>query len=262
MRRAFLLTLLAATLSAQTFAPAGTLKFEAVSIKKSQSGEKPHGTQPESGGRRYIGAVIPLRSYLYVAYQVRPDQIVGGPAWLDSDNWDLNAEAEKPSSIEDLHIMLQNALTERFKLRFHHAAKEMAAYVLAIDKDGPKNLTLRPAVPGADFHLDQQTEQIVRMKWSARCASLDFFTWRLSPWLERPVLNQTGLKGCFDFDLAFTGDLPAGVQDGQLVNGVPLDASGPTIFQALPAQLGLKLESKKAPVDTLVVDSADRSAVE
>jgi uncharacterized protein (TIGR03435 family) len=154
--------------------------------------------------------------------------------------------------------MLQNAMTERFHLKFHHAAKEMAAYVLTVDKDGPKNLTLRKAVPGSDFHLDQQREQIVHFKWSARCASLDFFTWRLAPWLERPILNQTGLKGCFDFDLAFTGDLPAGVQDGQSVNGVPADASGPTIFQALPRQLGLKIEATKAPVDTLVIDSADR----
>jgi uncharacterized protein (TIGR03435 family) len=84
----------------------------------------------------------------------------------------------------------------------------------------------------------------------------------LSPWLERPILNQTGLKGCFDFDLAFTRDPPRGVEDGQLVNGVAVDTSGPTIFQALPAQLGLRLESRKEPVDTLVIDSADRGADE
>jgi uncharacterized protein (TIGR03435 family) len=87
---------------------------------------------------------LPLRSYLYVAYQVKEEQIAGGPAWVDIDHYDLNAEAEKPSSIEELHTMLQNILTERFKLRFHHEVKEMSAYVLTVDKEGPKNLKPHP----------------------------------------------------------------------------------------------------------------------
>jgi uncharacterized protein (TIGR03435 family) len=259
MRRRFVLaTLTAAIAAGQTFAPTGSLKFEVASIRKSKPGTTPGGVQPAPGGRRYVGTALPLRSYLYVAYQVRSEQIVGGPGWVDSEPYDLNAEAEQPASIEQLHIMLQNALTERFNLQFHHAFKEMPAYALTVDKDGPKNLKLEPAAPGQDFLLTEVNEGIAHAKWTAHCASLNFFTWRLSPWLERPIINQTGLKGCFDFELAFTRDLPRGVEDGQLVNGVQVDASGPTIYQALPAQLGLKLEAKRASVDTLVIDQAER----
>jgi uncharacterized protein (TIGR03435 family) len=124
-----------AAASAQTFAPTGSLTFEVASIKRSQVDAEERGIRPAPGGRRYIGNES-LRSYLYVAYQVRPEQIAGGPGWLDSELYDLNAEAEKPSSIEDLHIMLQNLLSERFRLRFHYVAKEMQAYVLAVDQAG------------------------------------------------------------------------------------------------------------------------------
>src|SRR5271167_3090773 len=116
----------AAVAVAQTFAPTGSLTFEVASLKRSQPSAAESDVRPAPGGRRYVGKTS-LRSYLYVAYQVRPEQIVGGPGWVDSELYDLNAEAEKPSSIEDLHIMLQNLLTERFKLRFHYDAKEMQA---------------------------------------------------------------------------------------------------------------------------------------
>jgi uncharacterized protein (TIGR03435 family) len=103
----------------QRFAPTGRLTFEVASVKPSPPGTEAAEVRPAPGGRRYVGVHTPLRSYLYVAYQVRPEQIIGGPRWVDSELYDLNAEAERPSSIEDLHVMLQNLLSERFKLRFH-----------------------------------------------------------------------------------------------------------------------------------------------
>jgi uncharacterized protein (TIGR03435 family) len=246
----------AATTAAQTFAPRGSLTFEVASIKRSQPGAGERGVRPAPGGRRYLGNES-LRSYLYVAYQVRPEQIVGGPGWLDSELYDLNAEAEKPSSIEDLHIMLQNLLTERFKLRFHYEAKEMRAYVLTVDKNGPKTLKAHPNASGGDVILERTADQVVHEKWSAHCASMDFFVWRFSAWLDQPMINQTALNGCFDFELTFTREL-RGVQEGQLVDGLPIDTSGPTIYQALQSQLGFKFESKKAPVETMVIDYAER----
>jgi uncharacterized protein (TIGR03435 family) len=86
---------------------------------------------------------------------------------------------------------------------------------------------------------------------------MDFFVWRFSAWLDQPMVNQTGLKGCFDFELAFTREL-RGAQAGQVVDGLPIDTSGPTIYQAFERQLGLKFESKKAPVETMVIDYAER----
>jgi uncharacterized protein (TIGR03435 family) len=248
--------LMTAVASAQTFAPTGSLTFEVASIKRSQADAAERGIRPAPGGRRYIGNES-LRSYLYVAYQVRPEQIVGGPGWVDSELYDLNAEAEKPASIEDLHIMLQNLLTGRFKLRFHYEAKEMQAYVLAVDKNGPKNLKAHPGASGGDVNLQRTVDDVVHEKWSAHCASMDFFVWRFSAWLDQPMINQTALKGCFDFELAFTRE-PRGAQEGQSPGGLPIDTSGPTIYQALQSQLGFKFELKKAPVETMVIDYAER----
>ena len=242
----------------QAFAPTGSLTFEVASIKPSQPGAEEGGLHPAPGGRRYIGSNWVLRNYLSVAYQVKPSQIAGGPAWVDTEFYDLNAEAEKPSSIEELHIMLQNLLTERFKLRFHYETKETSAYVLTVDKGGPRNLKVHPSPSGGDLSFNKSAEQFLHEVWTARCATMDYFAFVLSPIFDRPILNQTGLNGCFDFQIKFTQDLPSGVKEGQLFNGVPIDTYGPTIFQALQNQLGLKLESKRAPVATLFLDHAER----
>jgi uncharacterized protein (TIGR03435 family) len=249
----------AADAAAQVFAPTGSLTFEVASIKPTKPGAEDGGVHPAPGGQRYVGANWVLRNYLSVAYQVKPEQIAGGPGWVDTEPYDLNAEAEKPSSIEELHIMLQNLLTERFNLRFHYETKEMSAYVLAVDKGGPKSLKAHPAPGGGDLNINKAAEQFLHEKWIAHCASIDYFTFVLSQIFDRPVINQTNLSGCFDFALAFTRDLPPNLKEGQLINGTPIDTYGPTIYQALPSQLGLKLESKKGPVATLVIDHAERA---
>jgi uncharacterized protein (TIGR03435 family) len=246
----------------QAFAPRGDLKFEVATIKPAPPQAPDGGVRPAPGGRRYVGTGLPLRSYLYVAYQVKEEQIAGGPAWVDKERWDLNAEAEKPAGIEDLHIMLQNILTEKFKLQFHFEKRPTQAYVLTVDKGGPTNLTVRERTPGSDFILDMASEQPFHQKWNAHCVSLNFFTWRLSGWQDRPIINQTGLDGCFDFEFNFTQNLPAGMQDGQLVNGVPVDGSAPNVYQALQNQLGLRMEARRAPVETMVIDHAERPAEE
>jgi uncharacterized protein (TIGR03435 family) len=255
---AVLLTPLAA---GQAFAPTGTLTFEVASIKPSTSGEDYIGIHPTPGGQRYVAARSPLKDFLYVAYQVKPEQITGGPAWVETELYDLNAEAERPSSIEDLHIMLQNLMTERFKLCFHFESKEMPAYVMSVDKGGPKNLKPHPNASGGDVHLDGTAYESGPEKWNAHCASMNFFIWRLSPWYDRPFINQTNLDGCFDFELTFTKrEQPLAVSpaQGPAPNSAPIEASGPTVFEALQKQLGLKLEAKKGPVATMVIDHAEK----
>ena len=237
---------------AQSFAPRGSQVFEVGSVKPTPPNTKSTGVRP-AGGNRYIGSGIPLRSYLYVAYQVRPEQIVGGPSWMDKELYDLNAKADQPTSIETLHIMLQNILTDRFKLQFHFEKKDMRAYVLTVDKNGPKNLTAHPNPRAGDVALDQSLGPGLN-KWHAHCASMDFFAWRLSQTVPDPIINQTGLESCFDFDLNFVREQFPG---SPVVP--PLEAVvGPSIYDALKNQLGLKLESKKAPVEVMVIDHAER----
>ena len=241
----------------------GILKFEVAIIKPTKPGTPGgDGIRSTAGGKRYVGSSMPLRNYLEGAYQLKPDQITGGPGWVYTEPYDMNAEAEKPSSFDELHIMLQNLLTEQFKLRFHFETKEMPAYALTIGKGGPKNLKDHPGANGGDFVLGQATEGLVHDKWSAHCASMNFLSFRMSLILDLPVVNQTNLDGCYDFQLTFTRELPRGVKEGQLFNGTPIDASGPTVFQALQSQLGLKLEEKKAPAETLVIEHAERPTEE
>jgi uncharacterized protein (TIGR03435 family) len=94
---------------------------------------------------------------------------------------------------------------------------------------------------------------------SAKFAPMDYFAWRLGQVMDRPVLDRTGLKGGFDFELSYTRDLPPGFGPETRLNGEPIDTSGPTIFTALKQQLGLKLESQKGPVETLVIDHVEKA---
>ena len=96
------------------------------------------------------------------------------------------------------------------------------------------------------------------MTWHAKFVPMDYFAWRLSLLLDRPVLDQTELTGGYDFDLRFTREPPPGLPEGALLNGAPIDTSGPTLFQALRQQLGLKLERTKGPVDIIVIDHAEK----
>lgn len=212
-------------------------------------------------GTRYVGTNLDLRTYLMTAFQVRPEQIVGGPAWLRTERYNLNAKAGKPSTLDQLHTMLQNLLIERMKLRYHIEKKEMAAEVLSVAKNGPKSLKPHPDATGTDFFLDQEMPQLAHVRLAAHCASMDFMAFRLSQALNGPVVNQTGLAGCFDFELKYVqGPPPAPGKEVVIVNGVSLDLSGPRIYDALEEQLGLKLESKRAPVNTMVIDYAEKPA--
>src|SRR5215510_12755538 len=84
-----------------------TLKFEVASIKPTASDGPGGGIRPAQGGERYIATGMPLRGLMMVAYRIKPEQIVGGPDWISTDRWDMNAKAEKPSTPEELHVMLQ-----------------------------------------------------------------------------------------------------------------------------------------------------------
>jgi len=204
-----------------------------------------------------LASNIPLKALIMVAYRIKPDQVVGGPEWVSTDPYDMNAKAERPSSIEELHVMLQDLLAERFKLRFHRETKELPIYALTVEKDGPK-LQSHAARSAGDPWIDQTIEQIVQVKMHAKFVPMDYFVWRLSQTLDRPVVDQTKLKGDYDFDLSFTQEPPPGFPIGALLNGSPIDTSGPTIFEAVRKQLGLNLERQKGPVDILVIDHAEK----
>jgi uncharacterized protein (TIGR03435 family) len=238
-------------------------KFEVASIKPSQPGQTRYGIRPAPGGERYLASNVSLKIMITVAYRVRAEQVAGGPAWMGTEGFDMNAKAERPSSMEELHGMLQDLLADRFKLRFHRESREMPMYALTVDKDGPK-LTPHEARSGGDPWIepkvDPSSEGRLKTTWHATFAPMDFFAWRLSLFMDRPVVDQTKLEGSYDFDLAFTQALPPppqGTPAGAVVLATPLDGSNSTIAESMRQQLGLKLERQKGPVEILVIDQAE-----
>jgi uncharacterized protein (TIGR03435 family) len=231
-----------------------SLKFEVASLKPSPPGGNGGGIRPAPGGERYVASSMTLKALITVAYRLQADQVLGGPAWMDTDIYDMNAKAGKPSSLEELHRMLQDLLTDRFQLRFHHEAKELPVYALMVDKGGPK-LKAHQGQSANDPWIDNAFDQL-KMTMHAQFAPMDFFAWRLSMVMDRHVIDQTRLPGGYDFDLAFTREPPPGA----LSNGAPVDTSTPTIFDAIRQQLGLRLERQKGSVDMLVIDHAEKPA--
>jgi uncharacterized protein (TIGR03435 family) len=260
--------LLASRLLSQSPAVPTSLRFEVASIKQSAP-DRPTtgGIRPAPGGERYIASYTTLRTLLTVAYHIKAEEIIGGPEWMETERYDMNAKAEKPSNIEELHMMLRNLLAEEFKLRFHRETRELPVYALTVDKDGPKLTRHESPSTGetagkmwiADVR-DPRPELALRRAWHATQAPMDLFALRLGEIMDRPVLNLTHLEGSYDFDLSFiqAPGLPPGVPDGTLkVNGVEVDTTGPSIIEAV-RKLGLRLERQKGPVEIMVIEHAEK----
>jgi uncharacterized protein (TIGR03435 family) len=233
----------ALTLTAQT--------FEVATIRPAQySPNTPDcGLRPAPGNLQYIAKCTSARPILWTSYWLKSSQIIGGPDWLDTDRWDIVGQAPRTSTIDELHIMMQNLFVERFRLQSHHEQREMPVYVLTIDPKGAKNLIRHDTKNASDVSIEQSDER-PNHKWNARFAPMNFLAWRLSMWLDRPIINQTGLEGSYDFGFAFSDDVPLGAQ-------LP-PARYEVVFNALREQLGLRLESRRAPADVLVIDHIER----
>lgn len=235
-----------------------TLKFDVASLKPSPPGGNSSGIHPDPGGRTYRATNTTLKYMLTVAYRIRAGQIASGPAWMDTDRYDMIANAERPSSVDELHTMLKNLLAERFQLKFHMETKEMPVYALTVDKSGAK-LTPHEAQNAGESLIEVWSSQPLHMKVKATSAPMDYLAFRLAERMDRPVFDQTNIKGGYDFNLAYTLEPPATMQVGMVGhNGIPIDFSGPTIFEALRQQLGLRLEPRKGPVEIMIVDRVEK----
>ena len=223
---------------------------------------------------------VRLRQLIEFAYQVHPFQISGGPGWMNSQGFDVLAKAPEPAEATDLRKLtdaqrdrlgeqirqrLQALLAERFQLTIHRETKEMPVYALVVAKNGPK------LKESADPERGDQQMRAGRGELSATTMKIQALASHLSRVTGRPVLDNTGLKGTYDFKLEWTPE-PGGPGGGPFAGspgagrlaeekaagiGAP-DPTGPSIFTALQEQLGLKLESQKGPVEILVIDRAEK----
>jgi len=237
-------------------------KFEVATVKPSKP-DTP-GKAFTMRGRQIITVNTTLDDVIKFAYDVQMRQIVGGPDWMDKDKFDIAGmpDHEGLPNVSQAKLMFQKLMADRFKLTFHHDKKELAVYALTVGKNGPK-LTKNEsggALPGLFFRPAPGGIMLPGMNATMG----DFVGVMQAAVLDRPVLDQTGLAGRFDFTLTwapddsqFSGHPPRAPQGD---NGAQTDNPPPSLFTAIQEQLGLKLEPTKAPADVMVIDHVEKPA--
>jgi uncharacterized protein (TIGR03435 family) len=191
------------------------------------------------------------------AYDLHARQITAEPSWLDSDKYDILAEPEAEGSPnrKQLAATIQKLLADRYKLSFHRDKKELSVYAIVVGKTGPK-LSKSESDPNGLPSLLFRGLGVLPV----RNATIgDFATVMQAAVLDRPVADQTGLTGKYDFMLTWTPDETQFAGLGARVPP-PTDKADapPDLFTAVQQQLGLKLEPTKAPVDVLAIDRVEK----
>jgi uncharacterized protein (TIGR03435 family) len=226
---------------------------------------KPSSPDAPRGGYGFRGQDVTTTNVtvnwmIKLAYNVHARQIEGGPAWLDSAKYDSVGRPDTPGqpSRDQMKLMIQKLLADRFQLKFHTEKRELPVYAMAVLKTGAK-ITVSSedpnAFPGIGFGQGPGVLSLF-----GRNTTLDGVANALqSNVLDKPVVNQTGLTGRYDFTLKFTPDPTQIANFGAGTPGNPGDLDAPPdIFAAFQQQLGLKLESTKTAVDVMVIEKIEK----
>jgi len=210
-------------------------------------------------GRQFSTVNTSVSDLITFAYGLHARQITGGPAWLETEKYDVVAKSDGEGQPNDKQwkMMVQKLLADRFKLTFHRDKKELSVYAIVVGKTGPK-LTKSEGDPNGLPGLFFRGLGVL----PARNATMaDFAGLMQATVLDRPVVDQTGLPGRYDFTLTWT---PDEFQFGGLGVRVPPPADNaaapPDLFTAFQEQLGLKLESTTAAAEVLVVDRVEKAS--
>lgn len=265
--------------SVKASVPAAMGPGGAVGIRVGSSGG-PGSTDP--GRIDYKG--ITMRALVLRAYGVKPYQI-SGPAWMESERFDIAAKLPPETSKEQLGQMLQKLLADRFQMVVHRETKDLPIYILRVGKNGPKLKESKEADgeqkvdPTAAYSAGGAGGREVRSgdvqaaprgvvgawmtgagQMGGRQSTMASLADLLSVQLDRPVKDMTELTGKYDFRLDFAPDetqQPRGMPAAH--SSTPDAPAGPSVFAAIQDQLGLKLEAAKGPVELLVIDRAEKS---
>jgi uncharacterized protein (TIGR03435 family) len=224
-------------------ATTANVRFEVASIKENKSGSQ--NSSSRTAGERYSGTNVSLIGLLRTAYAVQEFQIAGYPAWAETDKFDVEAKIESGANLSDFPLMLQKLLAERFKLVVHRELRQAPIYALVVMKDGPKFKPGDPAKCGGRSGGFAATPTEI----NGGCVTMEQFAARLSRSIGTHVVDETSLKGTFDFKVSWLPD------DRFSGRGA---SANPTLFTAIQEQLGLRLQSGRGPVDSLVIDRAEK----
>jgi uncharacterized protein (TIGR03435 family) len=230
--------------------------FEVATIKPSKPDDQRKAFIVQ--GNRFQIINQPLVQILCFAYDVQEKQLIGLPPWAETDKYDIDAkpDGEGAPSGKQWKSMIQKMVAERYKLTFHPEKKELSVYVLSVAKGGPK-LTKSEGdpngLPGL-FFRGKPGDLGVRNATMA-----DFTGLMQSAVLDKPVVNQTGLTGKYDFTLLWTPDDSQFAGMGAKIPP-PTDTANapPNLYTAIQEQIGLKLEATKAPADVMVIDHVEK----
>jgi uncharacterized protein (TIGR03435 family) len=230
--------------------------FEVATIKPSDPNRP--GKLFSIRGSEVLTVNTTVNDLIVFAYGVHVRQIIGAPGWVSSDKFDITGKPEGGAlpNLNQFKIMIQKLLTDRFGLVFHHEKRELTVYALTVGKNGPK-LTKSESTGTVPALLFRGLGNL-----PARNATMEEFAGVMQgAVLDRPVVDQTGLRGRFDFQLQWTPDetqFEALRGPGPLPTPPEGAETHPDLFTAIQQQLGLKLESTKAPADVLVIDKVDK----
>jgi uncharacterized protein (TIGR03435 family) len=233
-----------------------SVTFEVASIKLNTTAETNRSINWAPGGQLNC-TNVPLRMLVTFAYDLRDYQIAGLPAWADSDFYNILAKpsAEEAAKEANVHSQVslarlrrrtQALLAERFGLTVHTEEREMSVYALVVAKGGPKLGEAKPA-----DNLPESGPDGPQITWNSqrvRCKNVTmkrFAETMVSARMGRSVIDKTGLTGAYEFNMEYGPDEAT-------------DANRPPFQTALQEQLGLKLETVKAPVKTLMIDKVEK----
>lgn len=229
--------------------------YEVATIKPSPPDEQGRGFTLQ--GRHLVARNFTIQGLITLAYNLHPTQVTGGPAWLTTDHYDLDVlpDHEGLPSLEQARGIVRKLLTDRFALKFHYDTKDLSVYVLTVAKTGPK-FSKSTSDPSSPPGLGGPPGRLF-----VRNASMEEVAMVMQGGLDRPVVDQTGLKDRYDFQLKWTPD------ESQYGGRVPPPNSGdntaaadapPPLFTAIQEQLGLKLDAMKAPAKVMVIESVEK----
>ena len=252
--------------------PGTTPHFEVASIKPNTSGSLRSNLDLQPGGR-FIATNVPLVGLVRIAYgedgPIPPDRLSFGTQGIVRKFFDIEAKAFVDLTQNEMRVALQKLLVDRFKLMVHRETRELPMYALVlaradgrlgprlrrsdVDCSDPQNLP-PPADDGKSCGF-----RAFPGKATGRVTMPDLARRVLINALDdrRPIEDQTGLLGTFDFDLEWTPALPPAPRPADVPPAPPIDPDGASLFTALREQLGLKLEPRKGAIDILVIDSAE-----
>ena len=187
-------------------------------------------------------------------------QIVGGPAWLATEQFDLDGvpDVEGHANLKQMKMLIQSALAERFKLVFHREQTELAVYALAVGKTAPKltRTSHAPTDPTAFYFRKLGNLTVSNASMSDFCSGMEGSV------MDKPVVDQTGLTDRYDFQLKWTPDQSQFAAMGVTIPPANLDDTNapPSLYTALQEQLGLKLDATKANAEVIVIDDVQKPA--